>query len=98
MRNELFRDGVCVEATEYDTDTNTYTRWENGVIVEGPRPFTPAEVVAMRQAPLEGTPLAATLNAVLGLWTLQQAANIAQLPPEALVKEAEAWAAAGGTP
>ena len=47
------------------------------------------------QMPLEGTPLAATLNAVLGLWTLQQAANIAQLPPEALVAEAHAWAVAG---
>jgi len=95
MRNEVFRDGVCVEAVEYDTETLTYTRWENGVVVEGPRPFTPAEIEAMRQGPLEGTPLAATLNAVLGLWTLQQAANIAQLPPEALVAEAEAWAVAG---
>jgi hypothetical protein len=47
------------------------------------------------QMPLEGTPLAATLNAVLGLWTLQQAADIAQLPAEALVAEAEAWAVAG---
>lgn len=54
--------------------------------------------VADAQYPLDGVPLVATLNAVLGLWTLQQAANIAQLPPEALVKEAEAWAAAGGTP
>jgi hypothetical protein len=51
--------------------------------------------VADAQFPLSGTPLVATLNAVLGLWTLQQAANIAQLPPEALVAEAEAWAVAG---
>jgi hypothetical protein len=53
------------------------------------------EVPDPPQAPLDGTPLAATLNAVLGLWTLQQAANIAQLPPEALMAEAEAWAVAG---
>jgi hypothetical protein len=56
------------------------------------------ELPAAEQLPLDGVPLVATLNAVLGLWTLQQAADIAQLPPEALVKEAEAWAAAGGTP
>ena len=53
------------------------------------------EVPDPPQQPLEGTPLAATLNAVLGLWTLQQAADIAQLPAEALVAEAEAWAVAG---
>jgi hypothetical protein len=56
---------------------------------------TTVEIIA---PPLNGTALVATLNAVLGLWTLQQAANIAQLPEETLVKEAEAWAAAGGTP
>jgi hypothetical protein len=53
------------------------------------------EVPDPPQQPLEGTPLVATLNAVLGVWTLEQAANIAQLPAEALVAEAEAWAVAG---
>ena len=53
------------------------------------------ELPIPEQLPLYGIPLLATLNAVLGLWTLQQAADIAELPPEALVAEAEAWAVAG---
>lgn len=48
--------------------------------------------------PLQGVALVATLNAVLGLWTLTDAANIAQVPQSALIAEAQAWAAAGGNP
>lgn len=47
------------------------------------------------QAPLSGLAVVATLNAVLGLWSLQDAANIAQLPEQALIDEAQAWAVAG---
>lgn len=54
------------------------------------------EVPDPPQQPLEGTALVATLNAVLGIWSLQDAATIAELPEEALVAEAEAWAVAGG--
>ena len=54
--------------------------------------------IAGHPEPLQGTPLAATLNAVLGIWSLQDAANIAQLPEQALIDEAQAWAAAGGNP
>lgn len=46
------------------------------------------------QVPLSGLAVVATLNAVLGVWSLQDAANIAQLPEQALIDEAQAWAAA----
>jgi len=39
--------------------------------------------------------VAATLNAVLGLWSLAEAAAVAGVPAEALVAEAESWAAFG---
>ena len=39
--------------------------------------------------------VAAVLNVVLGLWTLQDAANAIGRVPEDLVAEAEAWAVAG---
>jgi hypothetical protein len=42
--------------------------------------------------PLPPWGVVATLQAVLGHWTLQDAANVANVPPERLVKEAEAWA------
>lgn len=36
----------------------------------------------------------ATLNAVLGLWTLSDAANVAGVTEAELIHEAQAWAAA----
>ena len=50
-----------------------------------PQPMLPYEVIAV-------------LNVVLGLWSLQDAANAIGRLPEDLVAEAEAWAAAGGNP
>lgn len=44
--------------------------------------------------PLEGLALAATLNAVLGVWSLEEASVISSLAPETLIAEAEAWAMA----
>jgi hypothetical protein len=46
------------------------------------------------RSPLDPAGVAATLNAVLGLWTLTDAANAVGLTPEDLVAEAEAWAMA----
>lgn len=46
------------------------------------------------QQPLQGVQIMATLNAVLGIWSLQDAANAVGLLPEDLVAEAQAWAAA----
>lgn len=43
--------------------------------------------------PLHGHQVIAALNAVLGIWTLQDAANAAGTSPEHLVAEVEAWAA-----
>lgn len=45
-------------------------------------------------APLDINGVAATLNAVLGIWTLEDAANVVGLTPQDLINEAEAWAAA----
>ena len=44
--------------------------------------------------PLDPAGVAATLNVVLGLWPLDDAANAVMLTPDDLVAEAEAWAAA----
>ena len=44
--------------------------------------------------PLDTLGVYATLNAVLGLWSLQDAANAAGLTPNDLIREAQAWAAA----
>ena len=38
----------------------------------------------------------ATLNAVLGLWSLQDAANAVGLSKQDLINEAQAWAVAQG--
>lgn len=46
------------------------------------------------KASLDFNGIFATLNAVLGVWTLEDAANAAKLTPEDLIAEAEAWAAA----
>jgi hypothetical protein len=46
------------------------------------------------QQPLEGVQIVATLNAVLGIWSLQDAANAVGLSPAELIAEAQAWAVA----
>ena len=46
-------------------------------------------------APLDTLGVMATLNAVLGIWTLQDAANAAGLTPDDLIREAQAWAIGG---
>jgi len=50
--------------------------------------------VDVPQQPLQGVQVLATLNAVLGVWSLQDAANAVRLSPQELVAEAQAWAAA----
>lgn len=46
--------------------------------------------------PLVGHQINAALNAALGIWTLQDAANAAGTSPSHLVAEVQAWAAAQG--
>lgn len=48
------------------------------------------------QQPLDSIGVFATLNAVLGVWSLQDAANAAGLDPDQLVAEALAWSIAQG--
>jgi hypothetical protein len=66
-------------------------RWENqdghGNVLESGFDEVPYE-------PLHGWQIAATLNAVLGIWTLEDAAHVAGVEPDHLVAEALAWAAA----
>lgn len=46
------------------------------------------------QTPLDSIGVIATLNAVLGVWSLDDAANVAGLSQQDLIHEAQAWAAA----
>ena len=62
----------------------------NGNVVED------YEIPDPPQAPLDPAGVAATLNAVLGLWSVTDAANVVGLSPEDLIAEAEAWAVAQG--
>jgi hypothetical protein len=50
------------------------------------------EWVNVPYLPLVGHQVVATLNAVLGVWTLEDAANVAGVEPEHLIAEAQAWA------
>jgi hypothetical protein len=93
MRNETFCDGICIRAEIIDLDAGTYTLEVEGQVVEGPRPLTVDERQQYAKPPLDPTGVAATLNAVLGVWPLEDAANAVGLTPEDLVAEAEAWAA-----
>lgn len=90
-RNETFLNGVCIEADIYDLDANLYQREEAGVIV-AERAMTDAEVLWYGPKPLDTLGVIATLNAVLGVWPLQDAANAVGLTPQDLITEAEAWA------
>lgn len=53
------------------------------------------EIVERPQLPLDAAGVAATLNVVLGLWPLQDAANAVNCHPDELIAEAQAWAVAG---
>lgn len=96
IRNETFTNGVCVEADIYDLDAHWYQREEAGVIV-AERTMTAEEICQYGPQPLNETGVIATLNAVLGIWTLEDAANVAKVAPEDLIAEAQAWAVAGET-
>lgn len=49
-------------------------------------------------SPLDAAGVAATLNAVLGVWPLEDAANAVGLTPEDLIAEAEGWEEASSLP
>lgn len=50
------------------------------------------EVLEIPYPSLDPAGVAATLNVVLGLWSLQDAANAIGVEPDHLVAEAQAWA------
>lgn len=68
--------------------------WQNGQLIR----VTEVEVPDPVQQPLDPAGALATLLVVEGVLPLQDAANAVQQTPEALVLEAEAWAAAEETP
>ena len=53
---------------------------------------TPRSALGNVPAPLDAEGVTATLNAVLEVWTLTDAARAVHLPEQALVDEANAWA------
>jgi hypothetical protein len=94
IRNETFRDGICIEAEIVDLDAGTFQREEMGVVVES-RPLTNEERIKYGPQPLDPAGAIATLNAVLGVWPLADAANAVGLTEQDLINEAQAWAVAG---
>jgi hypothetical protein len=93
IRNATFRNGVCIEADVFDFNTRVYTREEFGVVV-ATRPMTDDEIRQYGPQPLDPTGALATLLAVVGTLTVEDAANAVGLTPDDLVTEAQAWAAA----
>lgn len=67
-------------------------QWRDGVMLGVEEVELPDPV----QQPLPADGVIATLNAVLGLWTLQDAANASGYTEDQLIAEAQAWAAAEG--
>ena len=65
-----------------------YQSWRYGVLVQDVEIEEP-------DVPLDPPGVLATLLAVLGVVSVEDAANAVGLTPEALVAEAEAWAVAG---
>lgn len=94
IRNEIFQNGVCLQAEIIDLDAGTYAFEKDGAIVEGPRPLTTEERIKFGPQPLDSAGAMATLNAVLGVWPLADAANVVGLTEQDLINEALAWGAA----
>ncbi len=94
IRNERYFDGVCVEADIIDLNAGTFQHEEYGVVVES-RPLTAEERRLYGPQPLDTSGAMATLNAVLGVWSLKDAANAVGLTEQDLINEALAWGAAG---
>lgn len=93
IRNEVYENGVVIEADIYNFDTNTYQREENSVIVIT-RPITIAEIIAVGPQPLSSIGALATLLAVTQVVSVEDAASAVGLTPRDLEIEAQAWAAA----
>ena len=91
MRNETFIDGVCVHADIIDLTAATITVEHHGQVVSV-RDLTPVELAMYGPQPLDPTGVLATLLAVVGTLTVDDAANAVGLTADDLVAEAQAWA------
>jgi len=92
MRNEIFQNGVCIQAEIIDLDAGTFAFEQDGVIVES-RPLTTDERIKYGPQPLDATGALATLLAVESVLTVEDAANAVGLTEQDLVDEALAWGA-----
>ena len=92
IRNQTFRDGICIQCETIDYDGDLFTLEVNGVVVET-RALTPEERQRYGPQPLDKMGALATLLAVTGTLTETDAANAVGLQPEDLVVEALGWRA-----
>lgn len=94
IRNEeRLPDGTLIYAEAIDLDAGTITFESRG---QEPvtRPLSLEERARFSPPPLDPIGVMATLNVVLGVWPLEDAANAIGRPPADLAAEAEAWGAA----
>lgn len=92
MRVEWNENGVCVGWVEIDLEAGTMQE-VSGDWRSDPRALTADERAMFGPPPLDFNGVAAALNVVLGLWSLEDAANAAGVPEDALVAEALSWKA-----
>jgi hypothetical protein len=93
IRNEVFTNGKCISAEVIDLDAGTFTVEDHGQVVST-RALTMDERRRWGPRPLEAVGALATLLAVEGVVTVEDAANAVGLTPEQLVTEAQGWSAA----
>jgi YD repeat-containing protein len=94
-RESRFLNGVKQWDVEWDAAAHLI-RWSfaDGR-VDGWRSMDESELAEFGLKPLDAAGVMATLNAVLGIWPVEDAANAVGLTPDDLVAEAQAWAVAG---
>ena len=93
IRNEVYRNGVVIEADCYDLDARLYHREEMGNVIES-RSLTTEEWLAYGPQPLDSIGALTTLLVVEGVLPIIDAANAIGVTPNDLTLEAQAWAAA----
>lgn len=93
IRNEVFVDGVCIEAEIIDLEAGTFAVEKRGKI-RSTRPLTLEERAMYAPAPLDAVGVLATLLVVNGSLSAEDAAAAVGVSPDHLVHEALAWSAA----
>lgn len=90
--NRTFQDNVCIRTEKIDLENDTYILELEGQVVES-RSLTLDERQIYGPPPLDTNGVIATLLAVSGTVSEQDAANAVGLQPEDLVVEALGWRA-----